>query len=151
MNLRDLFLRIRALVAPHRVERELHRGAHVPYRARDAEAHHRWSEPRPARARRSRASARCRLPPTSIATLGHRLVDDLARDILYAFRTFRRAPLAALTIVATVALGLGLITVVFTVYNTFFLRVDPVQTPGSCLPWSSRQPPARIVAAVHAG
>ena len=38
---------------------------------------------------------------------GTAFVDDLARDILYAFRTFRRAPLTALTIVATVALGLG--------------------------------------------
>ena len=61
---------------------------------------------------------------------GTAFVDDLARDILYAFRTFRRAPLAALTIVATVALGLGLVTVVFTVYNTIFLRVDAVRSPG---------------------
>jgi predicted permease len=57
-------------------------------------------------------------------------LDDLARDILNAFRTFRRAPLAALTIVATVALGLGLVAVVFTVYNIFMLRVDAVQSPG---------------------
>jgi len=56
--------------------------------------------------------------------------DDVARDVHYAFRTFRRAPLAALTIVATVALGLGLIAVVFAVYNTFFLRVDAVRNPG---------------------
>src|SRR5262245_15776961 len=52
------------------------------------------------------------------------------RDILYAFRTFRRAPLAALTIVATVALGLGLVSVVFTFYSAFFLRVDEVPNPG---------------------
>ena len=58
------------------------------------------------------------------------LVDDLTRDIRYAFRTFRRAPLAALTIVATVALGLGLVAVVFTVYNIFFLRADAVRSPG---------------------
>ena len=58
------------------------------------------------------------------------LVDDLRRDLGYAFRTFRRAPLAALTIVATVALGLGLVAVVFTVYNMFFLRVDAVRNPG---------------------
>jgi predicted permease len=58
------------------------------------------------------------------------LVDDLARDIPYALRSFRRAPLAALTIVATVALGLGLVAVVFTVYNTLFLRADAVRNPG---------------------
>ena len=57
-------------------------------------------------------------------------VDDLARDVLYAFRTFRRAPLAALTVVATVALGLGLVAVVFTVYNFLMLRADAVRSPG---------------------
>ena len=61
---------------------------------------------------------------------GTGFVDDLTRDILYAFRTFRRAPLAALTIVATVALGLGLVAVVFTVYNILFLRADAVRSPG---------------------
>jgi hypothetical protein len=45
-------------------------------------------------------------------------------------RTFRRAPLAALTIIATVALGLGLVTAVFAVYNIFLLRVDAVRGPG---------------------
>jgi predicted permease len=57
-------------------------------------------------------------------------LDDVQRDILYAFRTFRRAPLAALTIVATVALGLGLVTAVFAVYSMIFLRVDAVRSPG---------------------
>lgn len=55
--------------------------------------------------------------------------EDLKRDVLYAFRTFRRAPLAAFTIVATVALGLGLVAAVFTFFNAF-LREDAVQHPG---------------------
>jgi len=37
-----------------------------------------------------------------------RFIDDTVRDIFYALRTFRRAPLVAFTVVATVALGLGL-------------------------------------------
>jgi hypothetical protein len=37
-----------------------------------------------------------------------RRVETTAGDVSYAFRTFRRAPLPALTIVATAALGLGL-------------------------------------------
>jgi predicted permease len=57
-------------------------------------------------------------------------VDDVARDVLYALRTFRRAPLAALTIVATVALGLGLVTAVFAIYDIVLLRTDAVQRPG---------------------
>jgi predicted permease len=73
---------------------------------------------------------------------GITFVDALARDILYAFRTFRRAPLAALTIVATVALGLGMITVVFTVYNIMFLRVDAVRSPGELFEVERRTGPA---------
>src|SRR5690606_2433940 len=42
---------------------------------------------------------------------------------------FRRAPLAAVTIVATVALGLGLVAVVFTFFHAF-LRADAVTNPG---------------------
>ena len=53
----------------------------------------------------------------------------MSGDILYAFRRFRREPLAALTVVATVALGLGLVAVVFTVYNLLLLRPDAVRSP----------------------
>ena len=82
---------------------------------------------------------------------GTAIVDALARDILYAFRSFRRAPLTALTIVATVGLGLGLITVVFTVYNNVFLHVDAVRNPGELLPCSGHAgPDGGCVAVVHA-
>jgi predicted permease len=74
----------------------------------------------------SRSSARNR----STDARGAPSIDTLVRDVLYAFRTFRRAPFAAVTIVATVALGLGLIAAVFTFYNALFLRVDAVRNPG---------------------
>jgi predicted permease len=131
MNLRDLFLRIRALVAPHRVERELEEelAFHIE---RETQKHIAAGlNPFDARTR-----ALARFGPVPLAAdqcrdaRGTGVVDDLRRDIGYAFRTFRRAPLAALTIVATVALGLGLVAVVFTVYNMFFLRVDAVRNPG---------------------
>jgi predicted permease len=48
------------------------------------------------------------------------------RDIAYAVRTLRKAPLASLTIVVTVALGLGMVAAVFTLLNTFLFRVDNV-------------------------
>jgi predicted permease len=51
------------------------------------------------------------------------------RDVLYAWRMFQRAPLAALTIITTVALGLGLVTVAFTFLNTFIFSVDAVRDP----------------------
>ena len=57
------------------------------------------------------------------------IIDNLLRDIRYTWRSFLRAPLAALTIVLTVALGLGLVAVVFTVLNAFIFRVDDVRNP----------------------
>jgi putative ABC transport system permease protein len=52
--------------------------------------------------------------------------DSTVRDIRYALRTFQRAPLVAVTIVSTVALGLGLVAVVFTMLNALLFRVDAV-------------------------
>ena len=43
-------------------------------------------------------------------------------DIRYALRGFRRAPLVAFTVVSTVALGLGLVAVAFTLLNTVLFR-----------------------------
>jgi predicted permease len=131
MNLRDLFLRIRALVASRRVEREL--DEELAFHIERETEKHLAAGLTPIEAR-TRALAR--FGPVPLAAdqcrdaRGTGVVDDLRRDVGYAFRTFRRAPLAALTIVATVALGLGLVAVVFTIYNMFFLRVDAVRSPG---------------------
>ena len=131
MNHRDLFLRVRALVAPRRVERDLDEelAFHIERETQKQVA----AGLSPADAR-ARALARFGSVPLAADQCrdarGTALVDTLVRDILYAFRTFRRAPLAALTIVATVGLGLGLVSVVFTLYNTIFLRADAVQSPG---------------------
>src|SRR5688572_4799086 len=47
-------------------------------------------------------------------------------DISYAFRSLRKAPLASLTIIVTVALGLGMVASVFTFLNVFLFRADDV-------------------------
>lgn len=60
---------------------------------------------------------------------GTAFFDGLVRDGRYACRSFLRAPLVGLTIITTVALGLGLVTVVFTILNAFVFRVDEVRDP----------------------
>ena len=57
------------------------------------------------------------------------LVDGFVRDVLYTGRSIRRAPLVSLTIVTTVALGLGLVAVVFTFLNEVIFHVDEVRNP----------------------
>ena len=127
MTFNDLKLRLRALLRPGRAEQEL-----------DAElAFHVERETRklidagmtPAAAR---DRARARFGPTALAAdrcrdeRGTAAVDNTVRDVQYAFRTFLKAPLSALTIVSTVAVGLGVVAVLFTVFNVLMFRVDEV-------------------------
>jgi predicted permease len=131
VTLRDLCLRLHALAFPGRVEQELDEelAFHIE---REAQKYiGRGLSPADARHK-----AMARFGPVPLAAdacrdaRGTSGVEHVARDVLYAFRTFRRAPLVALTIVATVALGLGVVTVAFTFYNFGFLRVDAVRSPG---------------------
>src|SRR5688572_10419859 len=130
MTLRDLVFRLRALLLPRRGDRDLDEEL-ACHGERETQKHVARGVS-PADARRE---AHTRFGPVPLAAdecrdaRGTAGVDDLVRDVLYAFRTFRRAPLVALTIVATVALGLGLVTVAFTFYNVGFLRVDAVRSP----------------------
>ena len=57
---------------------------------------------------------------------GTAFIDNTIGDLQYALRTFKRAPLAALTIVVTVAIGLGVVAVLFTVLNVLLFRTDSV-------------------------
>jgi len=141
MTLRDLLLRIRALVSPRRVERELDEelAFHI-----ERETHkHIANGLSPADAR-TRARARFGSVPLAADECrdarGIGLVEDLTRDTVYALRAFRRAPLAAVTIIATVALGLGLVTAVFTIYNTILFRADAVRNPGELFAVEPRLP-----------
>ena len=125
MNLRDWRLRARALFAPRRVERELddELSFHLERETRKLIAE---GMTRPRRGRRRSA----RFGPVPLAAdecrdaRGTAFVDNTVRDILYALRTFKRAPLVAFTIVSTVALGLGLVAVAFTMLNALLFRVD---------------------------
>jgi hypothetical protein len=65
------------------------------------------------------------------------------QDIRYAFRAFRRARLLRSPSVGTVALGLGLIAVVFTIFDALYLRVDAVQRPSELFAVTQRHDQAR--------
>jgi len=130
MKVSDLRLRVRALFAPRTVERELddELAFHIECETRkamsqgidSAEAHQR---------------ALARFGPLPLAAdrcrdeRGITFFETLVRDIGFALRMFRRAPLVALTVVSTIALGLGVLTVAFTFFNMFFFRVDAVRNP----------------------
>jgi putative ABC transport system permease protein len=131
MNFRDLKLRLHGVIARRRIERDL--DEELSFHLERETQKHIADGLSPAEAR---ARARARFGSVALAAdecrdaRGTAFIDDCVRDSLYALRTFRRAPLAALTIVATVALGLGLVAVVFTFFNIFMFRVDAVRNPG---------------------
>ena len=130
MNLPDLKLRVRALISSRAVERELD----------DELAFHIECETRKLiesglSAAEARQRAVARFGPVPLAAdrcrdeRGISFFETLARDVSFALRTFRRAPLVALTVVSTLALGLGVIAVAFTFFNAIFLRIDGVRDP----------------------
>jgi len=67
------------------------------------------------------------------------LLESVVRDIRFTWRSFRRAPLVALTIVTTVALGLGLVAVVFTILNAAVFRADAVRNPSELFTINSQR------------
>ncbi|HEX7020775.1 MAG TPA: ABC transporter permease [Gemmatimonadaceae bacterium] len=127
MTINDLKLRVRALLRPNRVEQELDEelAFHIERETRKL-----VDEGMTLPAARQRAQAR--FGSTALAAdqcrdeRGTAVIDNTIRDVQYAWRTFVKAPLSALTIVVTVAIGLGVVAVLFTVFNALMFRVDQV-------------------------
>src|SRR5687768_1392368 len=128
MTRRSLWLRIRAIVLRQAVDRDLD----------DELAFHLEMETRknlaagltPAEAARR---ARMRFGPKALVeeecrdARGISFLETLVQDVRYALRGFRRSPVFALTVIGTIALGLGLNAAAFTVFNAYVLTPLPVR------------------------
>ena len=131
MTFHDLKLRVRALLRPNRVEQELDEelGFHVEREARKL-----IDEGMAPAEARTQAKARFGSPALAADRCRDErrtsVIDTTIRDVQYALRTFAKAPLTAFTIVVTVAVGLGVVAVLFTFFNTFLFRVDQVPDVG---------------------
>jgi putative ABC transport system permease protein len=61
------------------------------------------------------------------------MIDDLARDVLYALRMFRRGPGFVVAAVLSLALGNGANTAMFTIVERLMFRPLPVRDPSALL------------------
>ena len=68
-------------------------------------------------------------------------LDQLAQDLRYAWRGMRHSPAFVVTTVCTLAVGLGLLTIAFTVFNVYVLRPFAIRDPKSLyqLVWHARE------------
>ena len=57
------------------------------------------------------------------------LLDDVGRDVRYAFRLFAHQPTFAIVIVCTLALGIGANTAIFSIVDSLLLRTLPIAEP----------------------
>jgi putative ABC transport system permease protein len=139
MNWNDIRLRLRALFQHNRVEDELEEevNTHLEMQARKNQNQNRGIDP-------AEASRLARIQFGSLDVTkeecrdarGTRLIEDALADVRYAVRSFRRTPVFALTVVATIALPLGLNTALFTIFNAYVFRPVAVSDPNSLYQYS---------------
>lgn len=130
--LRQLAIRLRALLRRSRMERELDEELRY-HLDRDAEG----QVARGVMAADARLAARRSFGNVGVLqeavrdSWGLRWLHEFGQDAAYALRSFARSPGFTLTVVGTIALGLGLNSTIFTLFNAYVLRPLPVRDPAA--------------------
>jgi len=141
MNWNDLLLRCRALAFRDRVEQDLEEELelHIAMQARKNLASG-MTEAEAVRLARIEFGGTAQIKEECRDARRIGLIETTWQDVRYAVRGFRRAPVFVLTVTATIALGLGLNTALFTVFDATYFRPVPVRDPHSLydLSWTDR-------------
>lgn len=72
---------------------------------------------------------------------GVRPLEDAVQDVRYALRSLARAPAFALSVIATIGIGVGITSSAFTVLDAYLLRPFDVRDPGALFSvnWMDRE------------
>jgi putative ABC transport system permease protein len=128
--LSDLHYRLRALFSRHSVEQEL--DAELRFHIeREAEKYKRQGMSHEAALRRARLEFGGieQMKEASRDVRGTARIESIVRDLRYAIRSLRSRPAFTLTVIATLALGIGANAAIFTLVDALLLRPLPVAHP----------------------
>ena len=141
MTWSDFRLKIRALVFRGRVEKDLEDEVDfhlVMARRKHVAAGH--SEEEAARLARLEFGGIGYVKEDCRSARGTQPFETALQDVRYALRSFRRNPGFVFTVAGTIALGLGLNTALFTLFNAYVLRPISLRDPYSLygFTWTNR-------------
>ena len=128
--LSDVRYRLRALFSRDSVEQEL--DAELRFHIeREAEKYERHGMSHEAALRRARLAFGGveQMKEASRDMRGTARLESIGRDLRYAFRSLRRSPAFALTVILMLGLGIGANTAIFTLVDALLLRPLPVSHP----------------------
>ena len=123
----ELFRRIKYLINRRRMDAELES---------DMEFHREMA----ARAGRSNFGNTLRMREQAREAWGWTWLDRLVQDLRYAARTLARSPGFTLTAILVLAIGIGVNTAAFSLFNMVALEPLPVRDPGSLVRLERRSP-----------
>ncbi len=141
MTWSDLLLRIRAVVFRSRVENDLEDEVDfhlIMARRKHMAAGH--SEAEADRLAHVQFGGIGYMKEDCRSARGTQSFETALQDVRYALRSFRRNPGFVLTVAGTIALGLGLNTALFTLFNAYVLRPIALHDPYSLygVTWTNR-------------
>jgi predicted permease len=142
MNIKDLWLRLRALARPRRVERELDEELQFHIEMQTRKNRRRGIDDLEARrVALLRFGGMARIAEDCRDARGRRRIENLAQDVRYGLRQFRRNPIFATVVVLSLALGIGVNTALFSVFDAKVFRKLPVHDPDALVffKWTSKR------------
>jgi predicted permease len=130
----DLSFRLRALFRPKAVETELDDELHFHF-VQQVEKHMRAGLQREEAIRQTRLEfgGLTQVKEDCRESRGISMVQNLGRDITFAFRQLRRTPGFTITVLLTLALGIGANAAIFTLLNAVLQKNLPVTNPASLI------------------